>query len=63
MRLKRAALKLRMGAVDTTEVALYAGYETQAAFSRVFKQQDGLSPGRFRALGCWEATWMVRERG
>jgi AraC family transcriptional regulator len=63
VRLKRAALKLRMGAVDITEVALCAGYETHAAFTRAFRQEYGLSPSQFRALDCWEATRMVHERG
>jgi AraC family transcriptional regulator len=63
MRLKRAALKLRMGAVDITEVALCAGYDTHAAFTRAFKQQYGLSPSRFRNLDCWAATHIVHERG
>lgn len=63
VRLKRAALKLRMGAVDITQVALCAGYETHAAFTRAFKQQYGLSPSQFRLLDCWAATQMVHERG
>ena len=36
LRLERAARKLRMGAVDITEVALAAGYDTHAAFSKAF---------------------------
>jgi AraC family transcriptional regulator len=63
MRLKRAALKLRMGAVDITEVALCAGYDTHAAFTRAFKQQYGLSPSHFRDLDCWTSTHILHERG
>jgi AraC family transcriptional regulator len=63
VRLKRAALKLRMGAVDITEVALGAGYDTHASFTRAFKQQYGLSPSQFRGLDCWAATQRVHERG
>lgn len=63
VRLKRAAFKLRMGAVDITEVALCAGYDTHAAFTRAFKQQYGFSPREFRELDCWAATRMVHERG
>ena len=56
MRLERAARKLRMGAVDITEVARAAGYESHAAFGKAFKQQFGLSPSEFRTLGCAAAT-------
>jgi len=61
LRLERAARKLRMGAVDITEVALAAGYDTHAAFSKAFKQQFGLSPSEFRQLGCWAATQLLRK--
>jgi AraC family transcriptional regulator len=61
VRLERAARKLRMGAVDITEVALAAGYDTHAAFSKVFKQQFGLSPSEFRQLDCWIATQLLRK--
>jgi len=61
VRLERAGRKLRMGAVDITEVALAAGYETHAAFGKAFKQQFGLSPGKFRQLDCWAATQLLRK--
>jgi AraC family transcriptional regulator len=61
LRLERAARKLRMGAVDITEVALAAGYDTHAAFGKAFKQQFGLSPSEFRQLNCWEATHLLRK--
>ncbi len=61
LRLERAARKLRMRAVDITEVALAAGYETHAAFSKAFKQQFGLSPSEFRQLGCRAATQLLRK--
>ena len=61
LRLERAARKLRMGAVDITEVALAAGYDTHAAFSKAFKQQFGLSPREFRQLDCWIATQLLRK--
>jgi AraC family transcriptional regulator len=62
VRLERAGWKLRMGAVDITEVALAAGYESHAAFSKAFKQQFGFRPSEFRELGCWEATRVIKER-
>src|SRR5512145_3355277 len=61
LRLERAGRKLRMGAVDITEVARAAGYETHAAFSKAFKQQFGLSPSEFRQLGCSAATQLLRK--
>jgi AraC family transcriptional regulator len=61
VRLERAGRKLRMGAVDITEVALAAGYDTHAAFGKAFKQQYGLSPSEFRQLGCRAATEILRK--
>jgi AraC family transcriptional regulator len=61
LRLERAGRKLRMGAVDITEVALAAGYDSHAAFSKAFKQQFGLSPSEFRQLGCSAATQLLRK--
>jgi len=61
LRLERAGRKLRMGAVDITEVALAAGYDTHAAFSKAFKQQFGISPSEFRQLGCMAATQLLRK--
>jgi AraC family transcriptional regulator len=61
LRLERAAQKLRMGAVDITQVALAAGYDTHAAFGKAFKQQFGLSPREFRQLGCERATQLLRK--
>ncbi|HUE98102.1 MAG TPA: AraC family transcriptional regulator [Anaerolineales bacterium] len=61
LRLERAGRKLRMGAVDITEVALAAGYDTHAAFSKAFKQQFGLNPSEFRQLGCQAATQLLRK--
>ena len=61
LRLDRAARKLRMGAVDITEVALTAGYDSHAAFSKAFRQQFGMSPLEFRQLGCTAATQLLRK--
>ena len=61
MRMERAGRKLRMGAVDITEVALAAGYGTHAAFSKAFKQQFGLSPSEFRQLDCPAASQILRK--
>jgi AraC family transcriptional regulator len=61
IRLERAGRKLRMGAVDITQVALAAGYTTHAAFGKAFKQLYGLSPSEFRQLNCWSATKLLRK--
>jgi AraC family transcriptional regulator len=61
LRMERAGRKLRMGAVDITEVALAAGYDSHAAFGKAFKQQFGLSPREFRQLGCSAATQLLRK--
>ena len=61
MRLERAGRKLRMGAVDITEVALAAGYDTHAAFSKAFKQRYGFSPREFRELNCYTATQILKK--
>ena len=61
VRMVRAGQKLRMGAVDITEVALAAGYDSHAAFGKAFKQQFGLSPSEFRQLNCRAATEILRK--
>lgn len=61
MRMERAGRKLRMGAVDITEVALAAGYASHAAFGKAFKKHFGLSPSAFRELGCMAATQLLRK--
>ena len=61
VRLERAGRKLRMGAVDITEVALAAGYETHAAFGKAFKKEYGLSPSDFRQLDCRTASQFLRK--
>ncbi len=61
LRLERAGQKLRMGAVDITEVALAAGYDSHAAFSKAFRQQYGMSPSEFRQLDFTVATQILRH--
>lgn len=50
VRLEQAANKLIMGAVDLTEIAVAAGYQSQAAFSKAFKQYYDYTPSDFRKL-------------
>lgn len=61
VRMERAGRKLRMGAVDITEVALAAGYDSHASFARAFKRHFGLCPSDFRQLNCNEATQRLRK--
>ena len=48
-RLRRAADWLRERRRSVTSVALDAGYQSEAAFSRAFKREFGQSPARWRA--------------
>lgn len=61
MRLIHAGRKLRMGAVDIMAIALAAGYESHAAFSKAFKSQFGISPSEFRKLRFDLATALLRK--
>lgn len=51
LRLARAADRLANSDADIAEVARRAGYSTSEAFSRVFKQFYGLTPGAYRDGG------------
>ena len=62
LRLERAGRKLRMGAVDITEVALAAGYDSHAAFSKAFKQQFGLQSQRIPSARLLQAATQLYER-
>lgn len=62
IRLIRAGYKLRMGAVDIMAVAIAAGYESHAAFSKAFKKQFGISPRAFRELNCTASIALLKER-
>ena len=48
LRLERAAMELRSGAKQVIQLALDAGYEAHAAFTRAFKAAYGISPTEFR---------------
>ncbi len=48
LRLERSAMELRSGAKQVIQVALDAGYEAHAAFTRAFKAAYGVSPAGFR---------------
>ena len=48
-RMQIAATRLRDSKSKVIEVALGVGYESEAAFSRAFKREVGVSPGAWRA--------------
>ena len=48
LRLERAAMELRSGAKQVIQLALDAGYDAHAAFTRAFKAAYGVSPAAFR---------------
>ena len=48
-RLQLAAELLAQGSAKLSRVAARVGYESEAAFSRAFKRETGLSPAAWRA--------------
>ena len=48
-RMDEAALMLESSNENIARIATRVGYETAAAFSKMFHRQHGLSPGRYRA--------------
>lgn len=62
VRLERAAIKLIMGTVDIMQVALVAGYQSHAAFSKAFKQHYGFTPSQFRDLDFLIAMQTFRNK-
>jgi AraC family transcriptional activator of mtrCDE len=50
-----AASELKKSVASTAAVAEMAGYQSEAAFQRVFKQRMGMTPARWR-----RATGAVR---
>jgi AraC-like DNA-binding protein/predicted transcriptional regulator YdeE len=58
-RLANALVALHERRSPILEIALAAGFESQAAFTRAFKHAFGLTPARYRALG--KRTEFVRK--
>jgi AraC-like DNA-binding protein len=50
-RMAEAAFLLETSDEGIARIATHVGYETVAAFSKVFHRHHGLSPGRYRAAG------------
>ncbi len=49
IRLERAAQRLKAGTESILDIALEAGYESNEAFTRAFRNLLGVTPSRFRA--------------
>jgi AraC family transcriptional regulator len=62
LRLERAACQLRAGLLPITQIALNAGYEAHAAFTRAFKDYYGVAPSRFRRQ-VWRHADLVAPSG
>ena len=60
IRMERAAQKLLHGAADLTQVAMAAGYQCHAAFSKAFRQRFGYTPSQFRKLNFMLALETIR---
>ncbi len=48
LRLERAAWRLKLGGASVIQIALEAGYDSHAAFTRAFRTNFGRSPTEFR---------------
>ncbi len=48
LRMRKAAGMLRSQPVSMMDVALASGYQSEAAFSKAFRRQFGVPPGRYR---------------
>ena len=51
LRIEHASRDLQQTDASIAEIALRAGFFDQSHFSKVFRQQTGMSPARFRATG------------
>jgi AraC-like DNA-binding protein len=47
-RMHKAGDMMREGNVSMAEIARLVGYESEAAFSKAFKREAGVAPGRYR---------------
>lgn len=49
VRIEKSKLLLKQRDVSITDVAASCGFESQSYFTRVFKNQTGVSPGKYRS--------------
>ncbi len=49
LRIERSKLYLQRGTMSLTEIACAVGFEDQSYFTRIFKRQVGVPPGKYRA--------------
>jgi AraC family transcriptional regulator len=48
MRLDKAMAELTAGKLPLAQIALRAGFSSQASFTRAFSRATGMTPGEFR---------------
>ena len=48
MRMENAMQKIAAGKLPLIEVALDAGFSSQASFTRAFRRETGVTPGEYR---------------
>jgi AraC family transcriptional regulator len=61
VRLENAAARLLRSEEPVTDVALAAGYETHAAFTKAFTNHFGFNPSAFRGVGGVEARSLLKQ--
>jgi len=57
IRVTLAANKLRNSSVSITAVAEAVGYQSEAAFQRVFKRRMGMTPAQWRRASGQDQSW------
>ncbi len=62
LRLERAAIRLKLTDEPISRIALEAGYESHAAFTRAFKVSQGVSPSTFRAENAAQPSQTPAQR-
>lgn len=60
-KLYRAAIMLKMTSLSVIEIVDMLGFSTQQTFTRTFKRQFGLAPGRYRESEFWSFVGLIPE--
>ena len=48
LRIERSKVLLRSSGISIAEVACAVGFDDQSYFTRIFKKQTGVAPGKYR---------------